>query len=222
MLTFCCSLRLSRIQYILARHKYLVDTLVEISKLHDSPTHEYSVKLLAHLTRHRGNSKHIVFKTRKIVPVLVKALFSQNDEARRHACFALQNLAQDKPCRQELAITEELLTALCVRIRQANDPEERLAAIHALKNLTDEPANLIPMTNTPECFATLMQIAHASDESVSEMMQYLGCDALATLSHWFRSIATSGQRIDLNKKGLKPSKGLFVPSLKMVAYEQWQ
>lgn len=199
-----------------------MDTLVEISKLHDSPSHEYAVKLIAHLTRHRGNSKHMVFKLRKIVPALVKASFSQNDEVRKYACFALQNLAQDKPCRQELAVTDQLLTALCVRIRQASDAEERLAAIHALKNLTDEPANLIPMTNTPECFATMMQIAHAGDDSVTEMMQYLGCDALATLSHWFRSIATSGQRIDLNKKGLSPSMELFVPSLKIVAYEQWQ
>jgi hypothetical protein len=178
--------------------------------------------LLAHLTRHRGNSKLIVYKLRSLVPALVRASFSQNDEARKHACFAIQNLSQDKPCRQELAATPKLLTALCVRVRQAADPEERLAAIHALKNLTDEPANLIPMTNTPECFATLMQIAHANDESVTEMMQYLGCDALATLSHWFRSIATSGQRIDFQQRGQKPSKDLFVPSLKIVTWEQWQ
>ncbi len=201
----------------------MVDTLVEISKLHESPSHEHAVRLLAHMTRHRGNSKHIVFKMRKIVPVLVKASFSQNDETRRYACFALQNLSQDKPCRQELAITGDLLTALCVRVRQASDPVERLSAIHALKNLTDEPANLIPMTNTSECLATLMQIAHAQDDSVTEMMQYLGCDALATLSHWFRSIATSGQSIELNKKGRQPvSRELFVPSLKVVPYQQWQ
>jgi hypothetical protein len=156
------------------------------------------------------------------VPALVKASFSINDKSRQSACYALQNLSQDKPCRQELAASPNLLSALCVRIRQASDPEERLAAIHALKNLTDEPANLIPMTNTPECFATLMQIAHASDDSVTEMMQYLGCDALATLSHWFRSIATSGQRIDLMKRGQQPPKDLFVPTLKIVTWEQWR
>jgi hypothetical protein len=180
------------------------------------------VRLLANLTRHRGNSKELVFKIRSVVPALVKATFSMNDESRKNACFALQNLSQDKPCRQELAASDNLLTALCVRVRQAADPEERLAAIHSLKNLTDEPANLIPMTNTPECFATLMQIAHASDESVTEMMQYLGCDALATLSHWFRSIATSGQRIDVIKRGHQPPKDMFVPTLKIVTWEQWQ
>lgn len=164
----------------------------------------------------------IVYKLKSVVPALVRSSFSQNDGVRKHACFGLQNLSQDKPCRQELAATPNLLTALCVRIRQAVDPEERLCAIHALKNLTDEPANLIPMTNTPECFATLMQIAHASDDSVTETMQYLGCDALATLSHWFRSIATSGQRIDYQQKGQSPPKDLFVPSLKIVTWEQWQ
>ena len=164
----------------------------------------------------------ILYQLKNFVPAIVRASFSQNDETRKYACFALQNLSQDKPCRQELAVTPNLLTALCVRVRQAADPEERLAALHGLKNLTDEPANLIPMTNTPECFATLMQIAHASDDSVSEMMQYLGCDALATLSHWYRSIATSGQRIDYQQKGQKPPKDLFVPSLKIITYQQWQ
>ena len=206
--------------FILARHKALIDTLVEISKLHESPAHELSVKLLAHLTRHRGNSKHFVFKARKVIPVLVNATFSSNDETKKYACFALQNFSQDKPCRQELAISDGLLAALCVRVRQASDSEERLSAVQALTNLTNEPANLIPMTNTPECLATLMQIAHAGDDSVTEMMQFLACDALATLSHWFRSIATSGKLIDQNSKGA--GSELFVPSLKIVAYEQWQ
>ena len=207
---------------MLAHHKYLIETLVAISKLHESPSHEHAAKLIANFTRHRSNSKHLVFKARSVVPAMVKALESPSDEARKYACFALQNLAQDKPCRQELAITPALLCSLCQRARQATLPDERLASIHALKNLTDEPANLIPMTNTPECFATLMQIAHASDESVTEMMQYLGCDALATLSHWFRSIATSGQRIDYTKRGEKPPADLFVPSLRIVGYEQWE
>lgn len=209
--------------FLLARHKFFLDTLVEVSKLLNSTLHEHAVKLIAHLTRHRGNSKHIVFKVRKLVPAMVKASLSSNDETRKYACFALQNLSQDKPCRQELAVTDGLLGALCARVRQATDPEERLSAIQSLANLTNEPANLIPMTNTPECFASLMQIAHAGDESVTEMMQFLACDALATLSHWFRSIATSGHRIGQQKAGVGVvGSELFVPSLKIVGYEQWQ
>jgi hypothetical protein len=208
--------------YKLARHNYLIDAIVEISKLQESLAHEHAVKLIAHLTRHRGNSKYFVFKVKKIIPALINASSSPNDETRKYACFGVQNLSQDKPCRQELAGTDGLLAALCVRIRQPSNPEERLSAIQALTNLTNEPANLIPMTNTPECLATLMQIAHAGDDSVTEMMQFLACDALATLSHWFRSIATSGKRIGHDSDGAHSGSDLFVPSLRIVAYEQWQ
>jgi len=211
------------IAFDLARHSYLVDTLVAITRLQESCSQEYALKILAHLSRNRSNSKIMVFKKKNIVPAVVFATYSQNDESRKYACFALQNLSQDKPCRQEMASTDNLLTAVCRRIRNSKDEEEKLAALHTLKNLTDEPANLIPMTNTPECFATLMQVAHASDESVTEMMQYIACDALATLSHWFRSIATSGQRIGTAKRNDERAKDeLFVPTLRVITWEQWQ
>jgi hypothetical protein len=209
--------------YILARHGYLVDTTVAITKLQESASQEFGLKLLAHFSRHRGNSKHLVFKMKHVVPAIVFASQSENAESRKYACFALQNFSQDKPCRQELASIDGLLSAVCRRIRSARNEEEKLAALNTLKNLTDEPANLIPMTNTPECFATLMQVAHASDESVTETMQYIGCDALATLSHWFRSIATSGQRIGTKKRNNEQAKDeLFMPKLKVVTWEPWQ
>jgi hypothetical protein len=209
--------------FILARHAYLMEVLVTITKLQESSSQEFGLKLLAHFSRHRANSKLMVFKIKTVVPAIIYATQSENKESRKYACYALQNLSQDKPCRQELASTENLLPSVCRRIRNAKDEEEKLAALYTLKNLTDEPANLIPMTNTPECFATLMQIAHASDDSVTEMMQYIGCDALATLSHWFRSIATSGQRIGTIKQNEERSKDeLFVPTLRVVTWEAWQ
>jgi len=182
--------------YILARHSNVIHTLVAITKLQESSSQDFGLKLLAHLSRHRSNSKVLVFKVKDVVPVIVFATHSENADSRKYACYTLQNFSQDKPCRQELASVENLLSAVCRRIRGAKNPEEKLTAMHTLKNLTDEPANLIPMANTPECFATLMQVAHTSDDdSITETMQYLCCDALATLSHWFRSIATSGKRI---------------------------
>jgi hypothetical protein len=209
--------------YKLAKKKSLVDALIRISRFEHSPSQVMGVKLLAHLTRHRETTEHLTKEVDGFVAVIVRSTFSDNDDIRKYACFALQNLSQDQPCRQQLAITPDLLLALCARARQATDPEERLTAIHALKNLTEEPANLIPMTNTPECFATFMQIAHASDESVTEMMQYLGCDALSTLSHWFRSIATTGQQIgNANNPSSNSSNDMFVPSLKTIPYEQWK
>jgi len=214
--------------FILARHSYLIDTLVAITRLQESSSQDFGLKLLAYLSRHRSNSKILVFKMKEVVPAVVFATHSENAESRKYACFTLQNFSQDKPCRQQLASINNLLLAVCCRIRGSKNQEEKLAALYTLKNLTDEPANLIPMTNTPECFATLMQVAHASDESVTEMMQYLGCDALATLSHWFRSIATSGQRIGTmnqgneNKNKNAKKDELFVPTLQVLNWEPWQ
>lgn len=211
--------------YVLARHAYLVTTLISITMLQESSSQHFALKLLAQLSRHLDNSNVLVFKMKNLVPAVVFATHSEDPESRKHACFALQNFSQDKPCRQQLASVDNLLPAICRRIRSPKHPEERLAALHTLKNLTDEPANLIPMTNTPECFATLMQVAHAGDDSITELMQYLGCDALATLSHWFRSIATSGQRIgtkDKSGSGGLTKDEMFVPTLRVLTWEPWQ
>ena len=212
--------------YILARNTYLASTLVAIIKLQESSSQDYGVKLMAHLSRHRSNSTLLVFKMKGVVSSIVAAMNSENEESRKYACYTLQNLSQDKPCRQQLASIENLLSAVCHCIRNTTDPEEKLAALHTIKNLSDEPANLIPMTNTPHCFATLIQVAHASDDSITEMMQFVGCDALATLSHWFRSIATSGQRIGTvqrnTPKSIVAKDALFVPSQRVLTWEPWQ
>lgn len=163
----------------------------------------------------------MAFKQQMVVPALVKATYSNSDVSRRYGCFAIQNLSHDKSCRQELASSETLIAALCKRARHSKDPEERLAAICSLKNLTDEPANLIPLSNTPECIATLMQIAHGQEEGVTEIMQFRACDALATISHWLRKIATNGQAMDALKHGGTKAPGMFVPSLKVVGWSQY-
>lgn len=209
--------------YHFARDIPLLTTMVEISRCQESPSHALAIRFLAHLTRHRLN-KVLAFKPKTVVMVLVEATQSINDDARLFACYALQNLSQEKSCRQELAIAAHLIEVLCDRCRNGVHVEERLAAISTLKNLCDEPANLIPMTNTTGCVSTLMHFAHAAttdDPPVTEMMQYRACDALATLSHWLRKIATSGHSLDASQKGQPPQKGLFVPSLREVSWNQW-
>lgn len=209
--------------YHFARDYPFVWTLVEISKYFSSPSHVHAIKMLAHLTRHRLNTKTLVFQKRIVVPALVEAATKSPDgEARQFACFALQNFTQDKSCRQELATTENLIIALCDRARHATDSLERLAAVSALKNLCDEPANLIPMTNAPDGVSTLMHLAHDQEDGVTDVMQYRACDALATLSHWLRKIATSGQVLDAKNRGIQSPEGLCVPSLRVVTWNQWE
>lgn len=206
--------------YFLARDELLVTTLVDISKYQESPSHMIAIRLVATMTRHRLNTRPLVFQYKAVVPALVEATLSANEEARMYACYAIQNMAQDKSCRQELATANNLIAALCSRARHGKS--ERLAAIESLKNLCDEPANLIPMTNTPDCVATLMHLAHGKETSVTELMQFRACDALATLSHWLRKIATSGQSLEMNRQGKPTPRGLFVPSLRVESWNQWK
>jgi hypothetical protein len=203
--------------YHFARDIDFLTTLVDISGFQESPSHVLAIKIIAHLTRHRLN-KVLAFKPKTVVPALIEATQSPNDDARLYACYALQNLSQEKSCRQELAIANHLIEVLCDRCRNGKHFEERLASISTLKNLCDEPANLIPMTNTADCITTLMQMA---DSSTDALIQYRACDALATLSHWLRKIATSGYSLDATEKGRPPMKGLFVPTLREVSWNQW-
>ena len=206
--------------YHFARDLHFLTTLVDISHYQQSPSHTLAMKILAHLTRHRLN-KVLAFKPKSVVPAFVAATQSENDETRLYACYALQNLSQEKSCRQELAIANHLIESLCERCRSATVYEERLATISTLKNLCDEPANLIPMTNTADCVSTLMQLADedegSSGSGKKNMIQYR---ALATLSHWLRKIATSGYSLDATEQGRPPMKGLFVPTLREVSWNQ--
>jgi len=209
--------------FVFARHEELIFTLVMVSKLQDSPSHAHAVVIMAHFTRHKENSKWIVMRLRNVVPALVTAAQSPNDGSRKFACYALQNLSQDKSCRQEVANTPELLVVVCERARKSTDHAEKLSAISILQNLTDDPGNLVPMTNTPQCFATLIRIAHGQDSDTTEEMRYLACDGLATLSHWFRKVATSAQSMEhVTDEEPKSPRSLFVPSLKVVTWNQWE
>lgn len=210
--------------YCVGHEIEFVDTLAAISKFKESSSHVFAIQIMANLTRHRLN-KHLAFKPKGFVPALVEATQSQSFDARLYAIYALQNLAQEKSCRQELAISNNLILSLCDRCRNGEHENERLAAISTLKNLCDEPANLIPMTNTPGSVSTLMHFAHggvndATEKTVTEMMQYRACDALATLSHWLRKISTSGYALETPVRGggraVHVKGTLFVPSLRYV------
>ena len=114
------------------------------------------------------------------------------------------------------------MEALVQRVSLSGNEEEKLAAVSTLKNLADEPTNLIPMTNTPECFATLMKVAHGQDGDTTEMMQYLACDALATLSHWLRKIASTETSLPGPKKSAPRDSNLMNPTLQVVTWSQWK
>jgi hypothetical protein len=109
--------------------------------------------------------------------------------------------------------------------------EEVLAAVASLQNLSDEPANLIQFTIVKNCIGTIISIAR-SDEArrldgiETDLTQFMAKNTLATISFWFRKIATSGsQRMSGNtKEGGGPPRAvipLYDAVLKPTDYEQW-
>lgn len=116
-----------------------------------------------------------------------------------------------------------VIPSLCDRIRDGEDEEERLSALQSIKSLSEEPSNIVVMSNTPDCMQTLIMIADGTDKTVSEMMRYVASDTLANFASHCRLIATAGKKADLESRGEKnPKVDLFVPSFNVTTWEQWK
>ena len=166
--------------------------------------------ILAHLTRHPKNCHHMVFKYQPLLPMLQLAMGSPDKEARRYAFCSLQNLSMDKSCRAPIAHSPKIILSLTHSLRDkesvggGEEEEARMAAVATLQNLSDEPANLIQFTIVKDCIGTLIQIAREDvmKGGKTDMTSFMAKNALVTLSHWFRKIATSGsERMNSNPQG---------------------
>ena len=96
-----------------------------------------------------------------------------------------------------------------------------MAALATLQNLSDEPANLIQFTIVNDCIGTIIQIAggDAKRDENTGLGSFMAKNTLATLSHWFRKIATSGsERCGLTFGGLD---GLQSARLEPTSYSPW-
>ena len=234
----------------MAREPVLVEALIGVSRRHGSPSHARAMAVLAHLTRQSKNCHHLVFKHTSLLPTLQSATGSADREAVRYAFCALQNLSVDKSCRAPIAHTAGVIRSLTDRLRRGPedvrrdddddggedadkcDAETRLAVAGTLQNLSDEPANLIQFTIVKDCIGTIARVANEDAESGAgtDLTQFMAKNALASLSHWFRKIATSGtERITSTggfpPGGASPGAGGRAPieaRLAPTTYEQWE
>lgn len=208
-------------QFLVARDENLINTLIGVSKRHASPSHSRAMAILAHLTRHPKNCHLLVFKYVSLLPALQEATASPDNEARRYAFCALQNLSIDKACRAPIAHTPKIIWSLTQRLKDRNIEDEWMAAVATLQNLSDEPANLIQFTIVNDCIGTIIQIA---GEDVMRCEQtdvgsFMAKNTLTTLSHWFRKIATSGsERCGISYGG---QGGLQNARLEPTSYSPW-
>jgi len=223
----------------LARTESIIGSLVCVASTMELAANILCIAILTNLTRHPDNAYHLVYKIPDLVSTFVHHIectstnpFDENAECAKCALYALQNLSCTGNCRQELANTPELLGNVTKAAFRHDCPEQQLSALHTLKNLSDDPFNLVTMTNTPGCTATLLALAN-NDPSCSSprsqrspcspqgdiskqpstlkdnniMAQYLACDTLATLSHWLLTLSATrkSNNIDMNRRTFKQS-----------------
>jgi hypothetical protein len=197
----------------------IIETLLEVSRLHRSPSHSRAIAVIAHLTRHPKNCHQLVFKYASLLPVLQAATDSPDKEARRYAFCALQNLSMDKSCRAPIAHSPMVFWSLIQQCKKSTDEEHeedetRMAAIATLQNLSDEPANVIQFTIVQDCISTIIEIAMGDSArgKPTDLTSFMAKNTLATLSHWFRKIASSGaERVRKNEIATARTSGRVDP-----------
>ncbi|KAL3807322.1 hypothetical protein ACHAXA_003069 [Cyclostephanos tholiformis] len=190
----------------LARTECVMSSLVSIAGTMELAANILCIAIMTNLTRHPDNAPYLLHKVPNLVATLVHQIESADIECRKCALYGLQNLSCASNCRQDLANTPDLLGNVTKAAFQHDHPEQQISALHTLKNLSDDPFNLVTMTNTPGCTATLLALANndsaggdgnKKDVSTRRVMaQYLACDTLATLSHWLLTLSTTRKSKD--------------------------
>jgi len=204
--------------YFLARDESFISSINEVGEMFSSPSHTKSIIVLAHLSRLKFNNHQMIFRMSNVVTTLIHACQSTDPECRKYACFALQNLSIDKTCRQELAILPGLLAALSACARHDDFEEEQLAAVSAIRNLSDEYANIIQISNTLDFIPTIIDLSQNTLPSANELVPYYTSDSLAYLSRSLRSISDNGIMLCVQEK--KESM-VNLPSNQICSWNQW-
>jgi len=171
---------------------------------------------MANLTRNPENALQLVYHVEGFVAALVSSASCKSATRRRYACYSLQNLSCESGCRQELGYEPHLLQALLHDSRMSEQEEEQRSALTALDNLSKEPSTLVNFTNNGIVAGLL---AHAKDHT-KPRLQYLACDALATLAHWIKETTNAGM-VQLVKDGHKPERYLL-PTRQPILFEEYK
>lgn len=231
----------------LARTDNVTSTLISVANAQmELAANILCVAILSNLTRHPDNAYYLVYKVPDLVSTFVRQVESSSTEdveCAKCALYALQNLSCTSNCRQELANTPDLLVNVTKAAFRHDCPEQQLSALHTLKNLSDDPFNLVTMTNTPGCTATLLALANNDASSIggkddgsgkkkkdqdkngnNAMAQYLACDTLATLSHWLLTLSAtrkSKDNVNGDVSGVKKGSDMGRRTFKQCTYEAW-
>jgi hypothetical protein len=234
---------------VMVHRKDLLDLLFRISGTMTAEENLLCMAIIANLTRDCENITWLNGHHPKLLHVLERGLGSRNIEVQKCASFALQNLSCNKKFRVALSSSEKsscekLLTNLAKvgtdvvsdgryskneegkksrTVSSSDTAEGQVAAIHAIKNLSIEPSNIVALTGIPGISLSLMSIVIADDsameekEDIDENIRYVASDALATMAQWLNGIAvTCAEKNNLDLEG-RP-----LTSMQVSTWNQWE
>jgi len=176
----------------LAEHLRLTAIIVDVCTMLDSRAHLWCLIILANLTRLPSNQWNLVARHPSLIPTLTFALSCKQEETRRFAAYTIQNLSMNSRVRDELADSCTLLKILCKSVVLGDvsaSNGESLASIATLKNLVSDASNIFKMLNAPVFLKNLTVVALRAEAFVTDDMQFMACDTLATFSHWLDRVS---------------------------------
>ncbi len=170
----------------------MISVLIDVSTMFESLAHLWCLIILANLTRLPSNLWTLAGQHTTLIPTLTLALSCKQEETRRFSAYTIQNLSMSSRVRDELADSCNLLKALCksVVLGDASASNgESLASIATLKNLVSDASNIFKLLNAPVFLKNLTVVALRAEAFVTDDMQFMACDTLATFSHWLDRVS---------------------------------
>jgi len=207
--------RVKDIAYKFSNNKQVMDILLAVSGTMEPSSNSVCIAIFADITRHPQNSLQLVYHINGFLSALVNAVKSNDSKCRQYACYAIQNLSCNMGCRQELATTRDLLSTLGLCALKNEHPDEQIASVGAIKNISNDPSNFVNLSNTSNNFEVLTMLATSTK---NEKLRYLVCDTLSTLANWIAASAIAGMNVN---NEVDVTHDMLKPTLNVETWNQW-
>ena len=154
----------------------------------DDPVHTRCLEALCHLTRFPGNND-ILAQSPETLEALVRCGMSHTSDDRMWTLRAMQNITAHASKRGYFA-NHDLLQLLCLSAEKVDFVDEHEAAISIIGNLCTDPSSVVQIINSENVVRVLVVVANNIEYSPE--IQFVACDALATIAMWMQRVARAG------------------------------
>jgi len=165
--------------------KLILSTLANCSQDLEDPVHSRCMEALSHLTRFPGNND-VMAQSQETLQALCKCGMSVSDTDRMWTLRAMQNITAHASKRVPFK-NNDLLHLLCESAERLDYVEEHEVAISVIGNLCTDATSFVQVVNTENVVRVLVSVAN--NIAYSQDIQFVACDALATIAMWLQRVA---------------------------------